>query len=175
MRLTVSSIPADGIEERLRLPISLNDVVLEGDVQTFLKASKVGDNVLVGGYVSSVALLICSRCLKKFSFPLKINFNVEYVPSGSISEADEYELTKKELDVGFYQNDEIDIENLVREQILLAVPMKPLCKSDCEGICPKCGKDLNEMSCGCSSDDIDSRLAPLKKLKESLKKDDTKK
>ncbi len=169
MRLTVSCIPESGIEEKLKFPIALNDIVLEEDVQVFLKASRFGDKVLVDGRATSVASLVCSRCLKKISFPVKVSFNVEYIPYREFAEEDEYELTREELDVSFYRDDEIDIGGLIREQMLLAVPMKPLCESDCRGICPKCGKNLNEGSCGCSTEEIDPRLTPLKRFKKSLK------
>lgn len=166
MRLTISSIPESGIEEELKFPIALNNVVLEEDVQVFLKASRFGDKVLVDGRATSMASLVCSRCLKKISFPVKMRFNVEYIPYREFAEEDEHELTREELDVSFYRDDEIDIRDLVREQMLLAIPMKPLCGSNCQGICSKCGKNLNEASCECSTEEIDPRLAPLKSLKD---------
>lgn len=165
MRITVSSIPEGGIEEELRLPVDLGDVKLKEDVQVFLRVSKSGSEVLVEGRFRFVAFLVCSRCLKEFSFPIKNNFSIEYSPYRELSKEKEHELTREELDVNFYHNDEIDIEDLIREQIFLFVPMRPLCKSDCQGICPQCGTNLNEISCGCSSEKIDHRLAPLKKLR----------
>lgn len=173
MRLEVSSIPDSGIEEELKLPMTLSDV-LEGDVQVFLKAFKFGSKVLVDGRVASVVSLICSRCLKEFSFPIKINFSVEFIPYREFAEEKEHELTKEKLDISFYQDDEIDVGGLIREQILLAVPMKPLCMSDCQGMCPKCGKNLNEASCGCSAEGIDPRLEPLKKIKKLFSHKDNK-
>lgn len=171
MRLTVLSIPESGIEEELKFPITLNEVMLKEDVHVFLRASRFRDKVLVNGRIISDASMVCSRCLKKFSFPLKISFNIEYIPySHLIAEDDEHELSKKELDVSFYRDDEIDIGDLVREQVLLAVPIKPLCESNCRGICFKCGTNLNETSCECSTRGIDPRLEPLKKFKESLEK-----
>lgn len=166
MRLTVSDIPDGGIEEELKLPIALGDVVLKGDVQVFLTASRFGSKVLVDGRIVSLALLICSRCLKEFSFPVNINFSVEYIPFSEFAEEDEHELTKNKLDVSFYHGDEIDIDDLIREQMLLTIPMKPLCTSMCKGICPKCGRNFNETSCECSIEKIDPRLAPLKKFKK---------
>ncbi len=174
MRLTVSCIPEKGIEKELKFPITLKDVVLEEDVQVFLKASRFGDKVLVDGRATSMASLVCSRCLEKISFPVKTIFNVEYIPYREFAEADEHELTRKGLDIGFYRDDEIDIRGLVREQMLLAVPMKPLCKLDCRGICPKCGNNLNEVSCECKTEEIDPRLAPLKKIKKLFSHKDTK-
>lgn len=172
MRIAVSSIPDSGIEEELRLLLNLEEVRLKGDVQVSLKVSKFGDKVLVDARVVAMTFLVCSRCLKEFSFPIKVDFSDEYIPYREFTEKTEHELTKDELDVNFYQDDEIDIEDLIREQILLTVPMKSLCKSDCQGICPKCGKNLNETPIhrsGCSIERIDPRLTPLKNLKNLYK------
>ncbi|MCK5427573.1 MAG: DUF177 domain-containing protein, partial [Thermodesulfovibrionia bacterium] len=102
--------------------------------------------------------------------PLKVDFRVEYLPQKEAIQHREHELTGNDLNVGFYEDDEIDMKGLLREQILLAVPMKPLCKTECSGICPQCGKNLNTASCKCITKKIDPRLAKLETLKESIKK-----
>jgi uncharacterized protein len=171
MRITVSSIPESGIEEELRLPVTRGDIKLKGDVQVSLRVSRFGSKVLVDGWFTAVVFLVCSRCLKEFSFPIKNNFSIEYIPYMEPSKEQEHELTREELDVSFYYGDEIDIEDLIREYVLLSVPMKPLCKLDCQGICPECGTDLNETPVhrsGCGTEKIDPRLTPLKRLKESF-------
>ncbi|MEK7309098.1 MAG: DUF177 domain-containing protein [Nitrospirota bacterium] len=176
MRIIVSSIPEDGLEEELQLPLSFGDISLKKDVRVLFRASKFGNKVLVTGKITSEAELVCSRCLNNFPYPLEINFNTEYVPyfkfTGEDAKRpeDEHELTKDELDVSFYQGDEINIEGLIKEHLILAVPMKPLCKSDCRGLCLKCGENLNEISCDCSFEEIDPRLEPLKKLKKNFQR-----
>jgi uncharacterized protein len=173
MRLIVSSIPDSGIEKGFKLPLSLGDIVLKDDVQVFLKVFKFGERVKISGHAMVTAFIGCSRCLKEFSFPIDTNFEFEYLPKEGFAEYEttEHELTSEELDIAFYQNDEIDIGVLVRELILLAIPMKPLCHEDCMGICPTCGKDLNEGLCGCGSEEIDPRLSKLKRLKQSLEEE----
>lgn len=161
MRLT---IPDSGLEQELKISATHLDDIIKDDVQVFLKIFKAGDTVLVSGKAKAEASLSCSRCLEKFSYPLDVKFEVEYVPLRELIEVGEHELTREELDVSFYKNDQIDIDELVREHLLLAVPMKPLCKSNCKGICPKCGKNLNENLCECSTNEIDPRLAPLKEF-----------
>jgi uncharacterized protein len=174
MRIIVSSIPENGLEEELQLPLSFGDIAFKNDVRVLFRASKFGDKVLVNGQITSEAELLCSRCLNNVLYPVKINFNAEYVPHYKFTgedakrPEDEHELTKDELDVSFYHGDEINIEGLIKEQIILAVPMKPLCKSDCRGLCLKCGKNLNEISCDCSFEEVDPRLEPLKKLKKNF-------
>ncbi len=170
MRIIVSSIPEDGLEEELQIPLSFDDIALKKDVRVLLRASKLANKVLVAGKITSEAELVCSRCLNNFPYPVKINFNAEYVPYSKITGEEEHGLTKEELDVSFYQGDEINIEGLIKEHIILAVPMKPLCKSDCRGLCLKCGENLNEISCDCSFEEIDPRLEPLKKLKKNFQR-----
>ncbi|HDH50082.1 MAG TPA: DUF177 domain-containing protein, partial [Nitrospirae bacterium] len=169
MRLTVSSIPETGIEEEFKLPVTLGEVKLEKDAGVTLKASRLGDRVFLSGRIRSEASLECCRCLKNVLLPLDINFDVEYVLfTGAGAEEEEHELTSEELDVGFCRDGEINIDDIVREQVLLAVPMKPLCGADCKGICSGCGTNLNVGSCECGAEEIDPRLAPLEKLKKLL-------
>ncbi len=170
MRLTVSDIPAEGIEEELRLPLRIKDIKLEDDVWVFLKIYRLGNKVLGEARIKSAASLVCSRCLRNFSYTVKADFDINAVPFGEFQEEREYKLSNEDLDIGFYQNDEIHIDDLVKEHLLLAFPMKPLCKSDCRGICPECGANLNGNLCGCGNKEIDDRLAPLQKINEALKR-----
>ena len=174
MRITVSLIPESGIKEELKLPIAIGERASEEEVRVSLDVSRFGDRVIVKGRAASGVALTCSRCLKEYSYPVKVNFDVEYVPFSELSEEGEHELARNELDISFYRNDEIDIGDLVREQILLAIPMKPLCELDCRGICFRCGKNLNEEVCECSAGEIDPRLAPLKKLRETMRSERSK-
>ncbi|MCK5139192.1 MAG: DUF177 domain-containing protein [Thermodesulfovibrionia bacterium] len=170
MHLIVSEIPEDGIERELKIPLSLEGIVLKEEVQVFLKILRFGTKVHIDGCAKSGASVVCSRCLKEFSYPIETNFSVEYLPKKETMQHREHELMPHDLNVSFYEDDAIDIKGLVGEQVLLTVPMKPLCKTDCLGICPQCGKDLNTGSCTCSRNQIDPRLAKLKTLKESIKK-----
>ncbi len=169
MRIIVSDIPHSGLEQEFKMAVTLYDDKSKNDVYVFLKAFKVGDKVLIDGKAEAETSLVCSRCLKEFSYPMNVKFDVEYVPFREFAGAGEYELAREELDLSFYKNDEIDIEELVMEHLLLALPMKPLCSSDCLGLCPKCGKDLNKGICECRADEIDPRLSPLKNLIPTLR------
>lgn len=169
MRLKVSDIPDDGLQQEREVPVVINDSARPDVARVFLKIFKTGEKVFIEGSFTISVTLKCSRCLKEFSSPLDVTFRDEYNPAGELEHEDEQQLTGTELDVGFYSNDEIDISELIKEQVLLAVPMKPLCKSDCQGICSQCGRDLNEGACACKAEGIDPRLAPLEKLKEMMK------
>lgn len=168
MRLIVSDISEDGLHKEADLQITAGEDAQTEDAHVSIDVHKYGKRVLIKGTAEMPYLFACSRCLKEFHLPLRADFEEEYLPVTEVSGAED-ESAAKELEPGFYRGDEININELVREQMLLAVPMKPLCKPDCLGICPRCGRDLNDGICGCKEEDIDSRLIPLKKIKESFK------
>jgi uncharacterized protein len=95
---------------------------------------------------------------------LTIPVNVMYNPVENLKDEEKHELKVDELDMGFYSGDEMDLSDLVKEQIILNLPMKPLCNNSCKGICLQCGADLNSVNCSCSERGIDPRLEVLKKL-----------
>jgi uncharacterized protein len=169
MRLIVSDIPEEGLARELALPIALKDDVPPDTARISLKVRRHGNRVFINGRAVIAARFVCSRCLGGYSSPIDVSFSEEYVPAVSSEGETDHELTGTELALNYYSGDEIDVIGLVREQVLLSAPMKPLCREDCRGICPHCGKDLNRGDCGCRDDRIDPRLAPLKKLKETLK------
>lgn len=169
MRLNMTDIPEDGIRQKFDLLISA-DQSREPDVADVnIKILKIGKKVLIEGSVKISVALNCSRCLNDFPYPLDISFREEYNPAKERADGEETELTDSEPDLSFYRNDEIDVAGLIKEQVHLSVPMKPLCSSGCMGICPECGKDLNAGPCECKKDTVDPRLAPLEKIKEKLK------
>jgi len=115
---------------------------------------------------STVALLSCSRCLSQFPFPVTAEGTLTLLRlplTGALKE--EMELTLEDLDTSYFEGDTIDLSQLVYEQIVLSFPMKPLCKEDCKGLCPRCGIDLNFYSCDCEKVKMDPRWAPLLKLR----------
>jgi uncharacterized protein len=92
-------------------------------------------------------------------------FDLRYQPHALNTGSDEREIEEDDLSTAFYENDEIDLGQLMREQFYLSVPMKPLCQDDCRGLCPVCGTNLNRGTCECKRDWADPRLAVLKNLK----------
>jgi len=169
MRLKISDIPDNGLTEELELPVEVRDGAGSDTAQVFIRVLRFGKKVLVEGTVRIAASLNCSRCLKAVSYPVETNFKEEYNPAVEPDREEEQELTDRELDLSYYSNDELDITELIREQVMLSIPMKPLCVEDCQGICFRCGKDLNEGACGCKTEEADPRLAPLSKFKELMK------
>jgi uncharacterized protein len=117
------------------------------------------------GTVRTTLELPCSRCLEPFRSPVDASFDLRYQPHALNTGSDEREIEEDDLSTAFYENDEIDLGQLMREQFYLSVPMKPLCQDDCRGLCPLCGTNLNRGTCECKQDWVDPRLAVLKNLK----------
>jgi uncharacterized protein len=120
---------------------------------------------LVGTAVTELELP-CSRCLEPFRLPVNAHFDLRYHPATEMSQDEEREIEDEDLDTSYYQDDQIDLNELLREQFYLALPMKPLCGDDCKGLCPQCGTNLNTGTCDCDAGWHDPRLAPLKQLKK---------
>jgi uncharacterized protein len=109
----------------------------------------------------------CCRCLKNFDFNLNQEFDVVLSPDPSKSERKVEELRREDLGMSYYSTDEIDLAPLVMEQVMLALPTRPLCSEDCRGICGGCGANLNVEDCTCSPSAEDPRMAIFRKLKVS--------
>jgi uncharacterized protein len=165
MRLKISDIPDEGLELETDLPIVIQEGGSSESAHVVIRIVKKGLKVLAEGSLRMKVSQRCSRCLKGMSVPVNTTFRDEYTSDQEIGKEDEQELTGREMDLGYYSNDELDVSEMIKEQVLLALPMKPLCGPDCKGLCPRCGKDLNEGACGCADKEIDPRLAPLGKLK----------
>lgn len=139
------------------------DSRLTGRPELNLQATRAGDKVRVAGSLDAKVAFDCDRCLKPIELPVSQSFDLLYVPP--LGAGDEHELGDKDLDTVFYQGEAIDVDDLVREQVELALPMTRLCREDCQGLCPECGANLNEGRCDCESREIDPRWAALKELK----------
>jgi uncharacterized protein len=115
------------------------------------------------GTVSTVLELECSRCAEPYRLPIHSPFDLRYLPH-SENVGPEREVEEDDLSDAFYLDDVIDLKQLMEEQFYLALPMKPLCRPDCKGLCPNCGTNLNVGTCDCQVRWEDPRLAPLKSL-----------
>jgi uncharacterized protein len=159
--------PADlagGDEEyRVTAPVDLRVVIY-----------KDHDRFRLVGTVKTELELSCSRCLEPFVMPVDREFDLRYLPAGAAEpdEDEEIEVEDDDVAVTFYRDEQIDLNELLREQFYLALPMKPLCSEDCQGICPQCGTNRNTAPCDCTPQWEDPRLAALKTLLEKRKHDD---
>ena len=123
------------------------------------------DQFRLVGNVRTTLELGCSRCLEPFTLAVDSPFDLRYQPHQHTSGDGEREIEEDDLTTAFYDDDTIDLEQLMREQFYLALPMKPLCAETCRGLCPSCGTNLNRDTCQCEPGWEDPRLAVLKTLK----------
>ena len=126
---------------------------------------KDNDQFRLAGHTRTTLELPCSRCLEPLTIPMDLPFDLRYQPHTANAGEGEREIEEDDLSTAFYENDEIDLEQLMREQFYLALPMKPLCSDTCRGLCPVCGTNLNRGTCDCKRGWDDPRLAPLRQLK----------
>ena len=119
----------------------------------------------VEGTIRAKAEIECTRCLEPFEKDLEIPFKASFVAPEHFTEEKEAELNDEDLDVSIYEDDKIDLTELVREQIILNLPEQVFCSEDCKGLCDKCGANRNLIDCKCEEKEIDPRWAALKNLK----------
>jgi len=123
-----------------------------------------GNEVFVNGRLDTRAQVECDRCLKPIELPVNADFTLEYISDSEYESSGTAELTEAEMSVSVFDGKGLDVDEIVKEQILLAVPTRMLCREDCKGICPECGTDRNTGECNCVTNDIDPRWAALKNL-----------
>ena len=134
-----------------------------------VKAFKIRELYEVEGHFETRIRISCSRCLKDFDTPLASDFALTYAREvqGMMDVLDEKELELKLEDVGLlhFRGEEINLQQGIQEQVIMAFPIQPLCARDCKGLCPQCGSDLNLRDCGCDQKQDSNKFAALKNLK----------
>jgi uncharacterized protein len=157
LRVPLTSIPPEGLELEVDLGEKYFAQWREEDpglefsgarINGALRLEKHNRDVLVRGHLQGSLQMACSRCLEPFGGPVDVDFDLLMAPGPGPGGGDE-ELSAQDLDLDYYTGETLDLEPLIREQIILMVPLKPLCREDCKGICPKCGAVLNLEACRC--------------------------
>ena len=143
------------IDERAQLT---DPVAVSGKVRV------AGNEVFVSGHIDTRARVECDRCLQPVELPVNTDFALEYISGADYESSAAAELTEADMSVSVFDGEAIDIDEIVKEQILLTVPARTLCREDCKGICPECGIDRNTGECSCVTNDTDPRWAALKNL-----------
>jgi uncharacterized protein len=141
------------------------DYRVAAPVELSMHVEKTGaDAFRVTGQARTRLEQVCSRCAEPFEVPFAESFDLRYLPQTAVAAEGEHEIKDDDLASAFYTDGMLDVIDLLREQFVLAVPMKPLCSDACRGLCPVCGANLNRTECGCEARWEDPRLAPLKGL-----------
>jgi uncharacterized protein len=128
------------------------------------RITKTSSTIFIKGDLSALLGISCSRCLEDAELSVGSDFAYTLVPAKPETR-EELELQAEDLEISYYRGDFIDLTPIICEQIILQIPIKPLCAEECKGLCPHCGVNLNEVSCNCHLDFVDDRLAVLKNIK----------
>jgi len=123
-----------------------------------------GDQIRVQGSYSVEMAARCDRCLTRARFPLTAGFDLFYRPASEIAREEEVEIDSGDAEIGFYEGGGINLEEILQEQVLLALPMQRVCSESCKGICPVCGQNRNEAACQCRVQETDDRWSALRNL-----------
>lgn len=129
--------------------------------------TRTGDGILVKGALHTTIEVACRRCLELFATPLRFNLEEEFKPTIDITTGVKVPLLEDgEPATRIDGHHILDLSEVIRQDLLLTLPMYPVCRSKCKGLCPHCGQNWNEAPCACSLEEIDPRLAVLKQLLE---------
>lgn len=145
-----------------RLEAARDDIVYSGPVSVLAEVTSTGFSMVVRGEVKATLVSPCSRCLEPAELPLKAVLFEEYRQPGPQAESDSG-LDADDGDTRTYSGNTLDLTDAVRDAIIMATPIRILCKDDCPGLCPMCGVNLGTSSCGCAAP-VDPRLEGLAKL-----------
>ncbi|MEK6617247.1 MAG: DUF177 domain-containing protein [Nitrospirota bacterium] len=154
------------------LALGPDDGRSRGELSLSVELATTGKGASATGVLSGIFLRECVRCLKEYEDPVRIPFAAEYrrqegamrgLPKSSAKSCDGETQELEELgdEVYPFDGDRLELAGMLREQVILATPMQPLCREDCPGLCPVCGQDLNERQCGCPGERRDSPFAIL--------------
>ena len=169
MRLELEKLEKRGEIAHVYQPheLSLDDteLLLIEPAQVRGRISRKGEEVELSGAIRTSVETPCARCLKPVSVPIDAEFSERFVPAVSWRGEEQHELASDDLNLSVFDGESIDLDQLVREEIVLATPDQILCREDCKGLCPTCGVDRNSVACECDAAQIDSRWEKLRDLR----------
>jgi uncharacterized protein len=152
------------------LPVGTIPFDLEFEQQTPLTASGTAvmqastEEIRVSGHLQVSIGMDCDRCAEPFTQKIEEEFDLIYVPAPETSPGAEIAIGPSDSHVGFYEMPGLDLNDILLEQVLLALPLQRLCRPDCQGICPHCGQNRNETECHCQTQVVDERWSALRNL-----------
>lgn len=176
MKINFDEIPEEGDldVDFLENASELNKLLVKGKDSDFsfnspakgsFKLSKKGETVFVSLHIEGIAHARCSKCLSDFEQKIAISNKVDFFPEKKEEETSELDLSSEDIEKSFYADNNIDLAKVLCEEIVLYLPFNPRCSDNCKGLCPTCGKNLNEGKCGCSGKDKENAFSVLKGLK----------
>ena len=179
MEIRLEQIEEEGLTFKFEKSVDtfpiLAEMVANGEceftapLRTALRALRIGDLVEIDGDIETSVRLPCSRCLQHFETPLNSSFALTYIQQTADVmediEPQEVELSAEDMGIVYFRGEKINLKDAIQEQVVMEFPLRPLCKLDCKGLCPKCGEDMNEDPCDCDQRPSPGKFAVLKNLK----------
>jgi uncharacterized protein len=182
MEFRVSELEREPIEFDLALPPGAIDFGEEaeqtGQLATAGRAEVIHEHrgpkdivadIRLKGQYSGKFSVPCARCVEPVEIPLAADFDLIFRPVGADSDSGERSITAPETEIGYYQKDSLALADVLREQVLLSLPVRTLCKPDCKGLCPRCGANRNSQPCQCDVGPSDPRWEALAGLRGRIK------
>lgn len=168
MKINVSDIKrSHGLSQKLHFEkeVQFEGVELTTPLVADLKLTNVGSRILVEGDLRTRVRQECSRCATDFDEPLHVEVEEQFLPHDSPEVPQGEEIEPDQLNVFTYEDDVIEIDEVIRQNLVASLPSKPLCSEECKGLCSGCGANLNEKACDCESEEsIDPRWGALRDL-----------
>jgi uncharacterized protein len=175
LRVLAAQVPEEGKEISEDLPrewltnipefASDEDTHLEGPIRVRGRVMREGENLRLQGQVAADLVTFCTRCGETIHYPLSGKVEVTLIKGEEPARDDEHELTPEEAASTYYDGVEADLAPFFQEEVAIQVPIQPLCRPDCAGLCALCGTNLNIDKCNCEHKEADPRLAVLRNLK----------
>lgn len=154
------------LDDEDRLELKDEEATLAGPVTGNVRLHRTNQGVFVDGKVHVPVRMECSRCLKPVTEELEFPLREQYYPTVDVNTGAPLPPPDDELAFPIDRNHLLDLREAIRQNLVLALPMTALCKEDCAGLCPQCGKDLNNGPCDCRTETTDERFASLRELLE---------
>lgn len=181
MLIHIDNIPEEGLTLELEEPATAFPVLANMErekeavfckpVRIRLHVATIEGMVNVSGTIDTKAIFHCSRCLDECETSIESSFELTYVKELPDIEGDEddIEVSPEEMGLILYTGDTIDLREAVQQEVIMALPFRPLCEPECKGLCPRCGANLNRDACDCHTTDFSLKFAALKNFKVDKK------
>jgi len=166
MNFKISELEKEPVDFNLELAPGAVDLGSEAEQKGMLAASghaevlhehrgprEIVADIRLKGRFAGRFQVPCARCIEPVEIPLTADYDLIYRPADADADSPERSITAPETEIGYYQGDSLVLEDVLREQVLLSLPVKTLCKPDCKGLCPRCGADRNRQPCTCVGGD----------------------
>ncbi|MBF6590320.1 MAG: DUF177 domain-containing protein [Ktedonobacterales bacterium] len=164
LKAPVGTVQAVELDNEDALDLLDEEIQLTGPITGEMRLHRTNQGIFVSGTVHAPLWLQCSRCLKEFSTELAFPLREEFYPTIDVETGLPLPAPESELAFPITPHHELDLREAIRQNLVLALPIRALCHEECAGLCPQCGKDLNTGSCACQPDVEDERFSVLRGL-----------